>query len=939
MAIDTTNDNTVITIYNPKAELLNCLATLPAYFLPANPRYQFCRIDRPKEMLDIPNEFAVFAKTDAGKNMNSPFFTPEDLKEIGIPNLGMLSATEEPRVEVLPYDILPNYGQPEIKYVYVDGLRVDTSYRKYALGWSFYGFREANSGYRARRSNNSLNFDGNVDDLMAMALRKCDKANIFYQILQNSVGDNKCEEGDISANKFQDLDKPTLQAISQAWKKFVETHELAGKEVYITSNKNDDLAKMANEKGIHVIVINSEAMVQAITKAAGVKTVEETLRITKVAENTGETMINFRIDSDWHAKFACEGLVRTMAESRGRIVPTEPKPANPNTIRIVFDESSIENYRGSYHELPPYMKKFVEDMALAFGNQVTCRIAVNDGKENNYFILRMDDYYSGRINEDVRTNITKGQQAAESNQRGIIIDIIPDSNFKSEALDKFQNQLKDDLLKLTGPDGYIDPVLYAQSGEASTASILAAITAKKLAMEQMERTIHATLNSANSSLATTRLAFNDYGSAADHAGASEVGYLALGNTFVKGLIRWFRPDETITGLTNEYIITSAASPFRSGDFKPTWVNYPLAREIKPGFKKMTINKPFPAGNHKLPFLAGYKPVAYHHSFSPTPISVQVDPAHKVYNFTVDRFLPSGLQIYYEIDNSIDNTPPSPDDTRQILTNIYDLPSIWQDLIIELKESNLTDKQKADIILTAWSRTLSYSDDPTLDEIYKSKGAIDTVRVLSEGRVNCGYASWVASALARAVGIPTQHLGSLYATLGRVVEDHDSHAINRWFLGGQWVYIEPQGGYISKQYRIDPIDKRFIDLINRLPRKVMTPAYAARMSKHMLALYSPLIAAAPVVLAAYSAIGWKALEFLNDRGIIQTFGETQSTNVPANISFPFNLPDLPAVNLPYISPETWAIALLLGEIPIALKLGEIRGKRLLAEKLQVEVNNL
>lgn len=302
--------------------------------------------------------------------------------------------------------------------------------------------------------------------------------------------------------------------------------------------------------------------------------------------------------------------------------------------------------------------------------------------------------------------------------------------------------------------------------------------------------------------------------------------IIIGDHLTEVLKREVSPDMTLASGEIDKVGGYLVSHIEPDSSDITNEDYRVLPEIpfenRPGKPCLRFNKPIPPGLHSLFCPPGFKPIAFFHDSEFTEIKLSGIPEIGVYSFYHSEKITSGLKIYFEKRDQVDNTTPTPKE-RRVNCNFERLLPHWKNLIEALNLAELTDKQKHDILIRAWTKAFNYdSTQDTFDlyEEYRDAPLALAAEIINHAKGNCGYAEYGFHGLASLVNIP-------YRTLVSALSNNDGnfnmggslHSMSQTYLDGEWVYVEPQWGYLTGR-DIEPIPEKyqsqFDDLLDAIP---------------------------------------------------------------------------------------------------------------------------
>ncbi|TXH07532.1 MAG: hypothetical protein E6R05_00420 [Candidatus Moraniibacteriota bacterium] len=228
----------------------------------------------------------------------------------------------------------------------------------------------------------------------------------------------------------------------------------------------------------------------------------------------------------------------------------------------------------------------------------------------------------------------------------------------------------------------------------------------------------------------------------------------------------------------------------------------------------------------VPIIPGHKPVGVYHPLGKTimdKIKFSVDPNHGLYAMSIKGGLRGGLEVYYEKSEHVDTTQPTVEERTPIA--LFDqLRPEWQALINKVnQDESLDDKQKSDIMYSAWVRVFRYTHKGEEKLLYNDlvyRPDLFRTAVINNGMGKCGHAGEGWCDLQRFVGLAAREVaGAMSPATGKFFADGNNHFIGMVFLDGHWVACEAQANYIDKDYNIAGIPNEYTDLIDKLSIEV------------------------------------------------------------------------------------------------------------------------
>ncbi|MBI2315147.1 hypothetical protein HYU93_03800 [Candidatus Daviesbacteria bacterium] len=460
----TPNDvtETVVGIDNPDQSIVEALKGIPTSFLPANPRYEGCKL----KGSEIAPKSANLMVIQIGESVDGQSFTEEETRRMLCESPETVQKSSH-KVEILPDDLVGrNAGAKTVEFMYEGGLKLRTWGwdARYALNWSFYGFGDpsvtARYGYNPSRSKDSVTIDGSAKDLIAVTLKHCENPTIFSRILENCVEvkeDEVCTEAGIDQSIFSNLPANTSQALVLAWRKIAQERNFP-EDVLIT--QDESIKRRLEAEGRKAVVVSSKAFCQVLVKALGLQDATQALGIKEVIKETGENMRYTRRNLEEHKHGAVSALTKFMSESNGTI--------NVQQGKIVAELAAAGSFRGRYADLPLTLRGFVEDY-LSAGGSLNIKIA------DSIFEIEM----KGPLREgaEVAMSIKKGTSVSRSND--LTIQLLAPSPQEERVRTSLLSELSEKLGKYIKKDGSIDWEAYKATSVASLEDVERQIAEKQ----------------------------------------------------------------------------------------------------------------------------------------------------------------------------------------------------------------------------------------------------------------------------------------------------------------------------------------------------------------------------------------------------------------------------------------------------------------------------
>lgn len=786
----TPTDQTVITVEGPSVELMRSLRAMPKDFLLANAHYQHSEIAGDQYEYKIPNTFTVYAQRDDAVPAGSQtsFFSNEEIKTLGLPDIPRDKLTQLPRVEILDDSLIGKNPSDVTSTVFVDGLRLQNRYYYYAIPWSFYGFGKA-SNYNVKRSHDSRYVEGNPQFLIGQALAKCSSSDVFLRILRKNINGQETVEGTIRRETFDHILPSAEDAICAAWDLLVVERGYKPEEVYVASSKV--MQQRAEAEGFSTIILGEGVYREVLQKKGKIRSAEEALGVKKASQSTGETVHVRMRTSEEHEASLLEKAVHLLASFKGKMhVDHVSGKAN-----IDLGEEAAAGFQGSVNDLPYFVGAFAREAAVLTRRAGRVEVVVGDGQSGTQFEFDVSDTSGGLAKVETK----KGEVVAR--KKGLDVAIFSKGK-ADDALSKFLVRLGDEVGALIGEDGYIDLEKYQGSAANKLALINMQVDQKRkeleamreaLASEEREITIRRGQRRQDA-LAKRALPMSLSPSTSDmQFGPRKIQDRSWQHQEEVQEMRNEFPDLIITprrsGKTDQ-LITAISSSYSEGTELDRYVAFPLPFEQKQYVDKtITLKRVVTSGKRPFFSIVGYKPIGYFH-----PEGQEVNffrlPGKNIWAASSEKQIEPGLEVYFEATDEMDTSTPSQIEQQQ-LVNVAMLDSSWRNVISSVSRNKaLSEREKADIILGRWHREFVYN--PTRPLEFKSGDDVFLETIIkAEG--NCTEASRGPLALLRAIGIPTRYLFAQLPENGRLLLEEDSHAMIQAYIDKEWVTIEPQWG--------------------------------------------------------------------------------------------------------------------------------------------------
>ncbi len=278
------------------------------------------------------------------------------------------------------------------------------------------------------------------------------------------------------------------------------------------------------------------------------------------------------------------------------------------------------------------------------------------------------------------------------------------------------------------------------------------------------------------------------------------------------LQRQIAPDFTLASGDHSKIrgyLISHINPERGGITTADYqIMPPLPFQDRRGCAKLRFNKKIAPGLNTLLCPPGYRPVAYSHPGGSRAITFAGHSESNMYAFSIQEEMPAGLTFYYEKrDDYKDTTQPS---TKQLEVGatIDGLADHWMNLINAINESQLSPKEKTDVIIRAWVKAFNYDKTQKTYDLYENVRDMPNAfrtEIINQAIGNCGYATQGLLGLFSLAHIPVRDVACFLSDgFGNFSRMHNYHGTLQVFLNDQWVLIEPQVGYLEDGFNIDNI---------------------------------------------------------------------------------------------------------------------------------------
>lgn len=449
---------TIITLHNPKPELIKSIKDLAKSFLLANPRYKYSKLKTSEGRNIQENTFTVYAPKSANELVTEDNL-PDKYKASKLARGKRLFTNIDSslrRVEILDDSFVSSTRSAKesvTNYVFVDGLRVYT-YNEYLFNWSFSGFKSKDGyGSNPHRSNDSKNLSGSCKKLVLNTLRNCNQPEIFFKIFSALNKDLSFEETKIEANEFLSLPETTIEAIKLGFQKFIGNTALD--EVKITSDyKLKNTAK-------DIYYVGSGAFFSVLKNNLKIQTLEKVQTYEKELTSTGERK-NINENRAYDLEPAVFEFLWEMARS--------------NATLTLKDTELIVKLAQDYHldqfsDFPAALDQFIVQLMAIFGNNI--QLHVTEGQTIFTFNIEESSYSSQRYIE-----IQKGK-TTEKNSGGLQVQInLLNEKWRKQFMQIYRliiNQIKD--------------YRNSETGETNWKGYLEATNAERLALTKKQENL------------------------------------------------------------------------------------------------------------------------------------------------------------------------------------------------------------------------------------------------------------------------------------------------------------------------------------------------------------------------------------------------------------------------------------------------------------------
>lgn len=951
---------TVISVKAPSKELLTALHMLPWGFLLGNSNYEFSALEA-KQASKIANLLTVYADSQGLQTGSAEVFSDEEFARMGLSRSVFLSLIQKPRVEILADELVErDQSERTTTSVFSGGLRLSSYGASYALNWSFYGFDQAARGFRVGRSSDSLYITANPTSLIESALRKCSSPEVFLRIFKACLDGNRCAEGEIKSDNFENLDLGVEGAIFKAWEDLTIELGLGRENVYITTSAR--LKERAQSEGFKVILLSSQAFVDVLTRN-GVKSIEEALGVMKESEGTGERMRVNRLGDDFHMTESTRYFIGALALCDGKVTKNEQ-----GKLEISLGPEAMQRFMGQFHELHPNLALFVKYFTPLLGNAARSEIIVDDGGKAINFEFTLDRAYEKDAARLVEVVTQKGE-VVSSSVKGVRINLSILNPAVMELFEEFRGRISQDLANIVGSDGNIDIDKYLDYSRDSGDRMEMILMRKRKEMEALTGAIERTLEQLglssthegrmplekwrmgrkNNDVAVNRGMIDTLTSVHEDKSA----FLQILNTAFR---RYFSPDVALSMIHGgrpgliEYFVESIQAPYSDVSINQYVGLTDIEHRKRTGLRELAFNRTLPSGTYPIFGLLGYRPVSYYTSGGQR-ISFLELPGKNMWAVSSEQPIAAGFKIYFDRVEEVDKTMPDAKELMELVDSDK-LSSHWQDLTAALRaDEKLSDKQKVDILLDAWYKAFTYNSEFRYPE---SDDAQRLTAIVNNAEGVCGESARGFMVLAREAGIPTRMLSGRMTKFGRLVTGEDEHAFDEAYIDGNWVTVEPQGGlfhgYLEEGLNIGVIPEDYKRFLDAIPRKRFVLKERMTFIKKTAALLGAPFAAG---LGATVFVSSKLGELLRINFPISESSDRARIQLPEWLGFFANagsrisdsIPPSPLTNVPLPDinfadhPEYLVIGALTGAIPLAMKFAGERTQKRISRQLEENLKNI
>lgn len=746
-------EKTFTRVWEPSVTFLKTLRQIPNHFLLARSEYPYCAMNNPDiEKNQNPLTVSVIPMGDD----SSVVFSQDELQKMKInvqPEYSYI-----PRVEVIAETVKPD----ENNQIYVDGILLK-GFHKFALRWSVWGFRDGDywDGYKISRSSDSTYANGNYDNLLTLALNKCESSEVFETILDSSLKSENVLERTLN---FRASTLSVESALKVAWAKFAIQNDITP-DTYIVTSVQDYDATIRNGNKAFILYapsyVSELERLQVIPKSEKIMT--DTTQSKIVYELTNETIDSYRISS-------MNSAIRELFLSHtfgGEIHFIE------NGLRGVSNPPRSEKI-SKFSDHDYMLRSHVERMFRIFADEISVSISHKTNDQLIVYQLRAES----QDNETIVRMTTQVRAWNKSDPENVSLVIFSTKNPVSGRFQAFLKDLSGQFSQISSDGIHIDEAKYNEKYYAQIDVLDKVLQDRQRQLEELEAKIVekggkvTNKDQASDSLKQGGKPYESSSTPENHH-SSHISLFApdaspeahmfkseselpdddthvptldeLKNNLVSEMlkldspsIQLLRPLSVPVRLRQTVLCT--VNPRYAGPITQESITLPNALDIEhPGIK---INEIIDPGSFALPIIPEHELIGWYH---PDPkiqeqLTILTASEYGIYSLNSTIEVPQGLELYF--------APHTPDASSmhknptqseyEPLTNIELLHPHWQDLITTINaDSNLTDKQKVDILLAAWTHSFTYLDDNSYDLPLTMPRADRYASIINDSRGNCG----------------------------------------------------------------------------------------------------------------------------------------------------------------------------------------------------------
>lgn len=870
---------TQLVINHPSPRLISSYFQLPYTFLPTHPSYEHSAFTQPETTNTYPNLLTVWADWgDTSIHLSKPhhhtFTSEETQKKLHIKEDVIYQ--DPPRVEILHPDLVddPKYKKDHItQEVFVDGLRLSTTSEKYAFHWHFVNCGNGDyDGWRAKRSEQSEYISGNPNQLISHALARCDNPQVFETILNLSsidfeetvISGSLCQEAKLGSKSLVESAKENpavLTALAQAWDNFRAKHNINENTLISTSRSSYEKAK--SREITNIAYINCPLIIDTLDQLGIIKTIENNITLPSNPEYTGDIKRIPRKDF-YPQSFNSnpDNLIREAISLEGQITFDQS-----GGITFTYASDIIRIWDPPYvHNIPFNLNFFIQDLLAAYPDDLKISFTIDDGSKCT--VLTMDTSSSSYDRKFVTLNYKTTTEVFTGPTQCVCTIQPRNPHNLPEKYSEYLNTIQTEV-DLSSTDGQLDQEKFAAKKGYAEKTVETTLEKMQRELWETERKLAdakrqlGQISEDRTSLSPTRTspkpeAISDfeptrereyttlYSSNIDYMPSNgsanrqysqgelydpgtpkepkEVTQASVGNYIEEQLDLLVKPDLAI--INPELLPLHLRSKLIcglngiTGSLKP-YETIEIERTRKANHLGLSVKRKLVSGQHAIPIFDHCRLAGIYHPNRAIMDSIQVSQESEwgFYKLEYDQDIPEGLEFYYEYDpDYVLTRPPTTAETNQLADRSQLTPE-WQNLLnlIDNFDPPLNDKQKHDIILSAWLHSFTYSKDERIDSLYTNldiKTRSSTIINKSIG--NCGYCARGYTALCRLVGIPTIEVASYYGEKGRYFPGPQNHALCKIFIEDRWITTEPQAGYQDRELVREAIPEEFNHLIQQIP---------------------------------------------------------------------------------------------------------------------------